>query len=196
MTKRCAGKARSAFCPAGSLAIFTRKPAEERRKLFFSRNGLLGVSSATRSEVHSNSTMAGNTKAVRPPARNRRQRPAATGQINDADTMGNPCPSGPARAFRASYNGTNAESRSGRVGASQLLKTRLRRLNDGRVALPAFVFQLDVLKQDRVGIGVEIGQRHEFGYPAAEHLVGQRQLAGFVVNLDHDVLAEILQRHL
>src|SRR5229473_5207241 len=92
MTKRYAGRARSAFCPAGSLAIFTRKPAEERRKLFFSRNGLLGVSSATRSEVHSNSTMAGNTKAVRPPARNRRQRPAATGQINDADIMSNPLP--------------------------------------------------------------------------------------------------------
>jgi hypothetical protein len=74
------------------LAIFTRKPAEERRKLFFSRNGLLGVSSATRSEVHSNSTIAGNIKAARPPARNSRQRLPATGEINDADIMRCPLP--------------------------------------------------------------------------------------------------------
>src|SRR5262249_46633572 len=36
----------------------------------------------------------------------------------------------------------------------------------------------------------------EFGNPAAEHLVGDRELAGLVVDLDDDVLAKILQRDL
>ena len=67
---------------------------------------------------------------------------------------------------------------------------------DVEVALPALVLELERLDRDGVGVGVEIGQRLEFRHPAAEHLVGDRQLAGLVVDLDDDVLAEVLQRHL
>src|SRR5262249_1059750 len=50
------------------------------------------------------------------------------------------------------------------------------------------------LDQDGVGVGVKIGLGLEFRNPAAENLVGNRQLAGLVVDLDDDVLAKILQR--
>ena len=53
-----------------------------------------------------------------------------------------------------------------------------------------------VLDRDGVGVGVEVGQRLVLGDPAAVDLVGERELAGLVVDLDDDVLAEVLQRDL
>jgi hypothetical protein len=64
------------------------------------------------------------------------------------------------------------------------------------VAFPSFVLELDVLDQDRVGVGVEVGLGLEFGDPTPEDPVGERQLAGLIVDFDDDVLAEILQRRL
>ena len=53
-----------------------------------------------------------------------------------------------------------------------------------------------MLDRDGVGVGVEVGQRLELRDPAAEDLVGERELAGLVVDLDDEVLAEVLQRDL
>jgi hypothetical protein len=55
MRRQCSHR----FLPGGILASLTRNPAEESRKLFFSRNGLLGASSAANSEAYSKNTIAG-----------------------------------------------------------------------------------------------------------------------------------------
>ena len=47
---------------------------------------------------------------------------------------------------------------------------------------------------DGVGVGIQIRQGLVFRYPAAEEVVGEDLLAGFVVDFDADVLPEILQR--
>src|SRR6516165_10506877 len=46
-------------------------------------------------------------------------------------------------------------------------------LSDGNVPLPAFVFHLDVLKRDSVGIGIEVWKGLILGDPAPEYVVGQ-----------------------
>ena len=53
-----------------------------------------------------------------------------------------------------------------------------------------------MLDGDGVGIGVEIGLRLKLRDPAAKNLVGDRELPGFVVELDDDVFAEVLERNL
>jgi hypothetical protein len=68
-----------------------------------------------------------------------------------------------------------------------------RRFGDGSVAFPAFVFESDGFDGDAGLIGVEIEDSGEFGDPAAEDEVGEDELTGFVVDLDGDVLAEILE---
>jgi hypothetical protein len=68
-----------------------------------------------------------------------------------------------------------------------------RRFGDGSVAFPAFVFESDGFDGDAGLIGVEIEECGEFGDPAAEDEVGEDELTGFVVDLDGDVLAEILE---
>src|SRR6267378_3392408 len=78
--------------------------------------------------------------------------------------------------------------RSRRVGEGRL--TRLGHLD---VALPAFVLQFDVLDKHGVGVRVEVGQRLEFRNPAAKNFVGNRELARFVIGLDDEVLAKILE---
>ena len=45
---------------------------------------------------------------------------------------------------------------------------RLQRLRHCRVTLPAFVFQFDVLDQNGIGIGIEIGKRLPFRNPATD----------------------------
>ena len=50
--------------------------------------------------------------------------------------------------------------------------------------------------RDGVGVGVEIRQRRVFGRPAAKDLVGERELAGLVVEFENDVLAKIGERNL
>ena len=51
-----------------------------------------------------------------------------------------------------------------------------------------------MLDRDGVGVGIQIGQGLEFTDPATKHLVGEGKLASLVVDLDHDILAEVLQR--
>ena len=80
--------------------------------------------------------------------------------------------------------------RSRRVGEG-----RLARLGHFDVAFPAFVFQFDVLDEHGVGVGVEVSERLEFRNPAAINLVSDDELAGFVIDLDDDVLAKILERN-
>ncbi len=63
------------------------------------------------------------------------------------------------------------------------LKLGLGRFADLVVALPALVLEFDRLDRDRVGVGIEIGQGLVLRDPAAIHLVGDRQLAGLVVDL-------------
>ena len=53
-----------------------------------------------------------------------------------------------------------------------------------------------MLDRDGVGVGVEVGQRLVLRHPGAVHLVREHELAGLVVELDDEVLAEVLQRHL
>ena len=52
-----------------------------------------------------------------------------------------------------------------------------------------------MLDEHGVGVGVEVGQRLKFRDPATKDLIGDRQLAGFVIDLEDDVLAEILERN-
>src|SRR5262249_9417921 len=73
-------------------------------------------------------------------------------------------------------------------------EVRFRGLGDRGVALPALVLELDVLNRHRVGVGVVFRQGLIFRYPAAIDLVGDRELAGFVVELDQYVLAEARKR--
>src|SRR6185503_512157 len=70
------------------------------------------------------------------------------------------------------------------------------RLRDLQIALPSLVLQLQVLDRDGVGVRVEVRQRLNLGDPGAIHLVGDRELTGFVVDLDDDVLAEVVERDL
>src|SRR5262249_28625121 len=81
-----------------------------------------------------------------------------------------------------------SEAESGGIGLRR--EASLRRLGHLDIALPAFVLELDVLDRDRVGARVQVRQRLILRYPAAVHLIGQGELAGFVVELDRDVLAE------
>src|SRR5438105_410079 len=67
-------------------------------------------------------------------------------------------------------------------------------LDDAFVALPPFVFQLDALDQHRVGVGVEVRLGLEFRYPGTEHLIGNGELAGLVIDFDDQVLTEVLER--
>ena len=53
---------------------------------------------------------------------------------------------------------------------------RLLRFRHRGITLPALVFQLDMLNQNGVGIGIKISERLPFRNPAAEDLVGKREL--------------------
>src|ERR1051326_6485761 len=68
-------------------------------------------------------------------------------------------------------------------------------LRHTEVALPAFVFEFDVLYGHRVGVCVQVGQRLVLGNPAAIDLVGEGHLSGLVVHFDQNILAERLQRN-
>jgi hypothetical protein len=78
------------------LATLTRKPADDSRKLFFSRNGLLGASNAASSDAHSISAMAGSVpNAFAQRARIGRKRRHANGRTVNADIMNNMRLAGP-----------------------------------------------------------------------------------------------------
>jgi hypothetical protein len=53
-----------------------------------------------------------------------------------------------------------------------------------------------VLDRDRVGVCVQVWNRLIFRHPATEDLVGDRELTCFVVELDDDVFAKVLERDL
>ena len=67
------------------------------------------------------------------------------------------------------------------------------RLGDVRVRDPAFVFQLEVLDGYRIGVRVQVRERLILRHPAPEDVVGDHDLAGFVVQLEADVLPEVLE---
>src|SRR5690349_16345176 len=73
-------------------------------------------------------------------------------------------------------------------------EARLGRLRHTDIALPALVLQLQVLDRHRVRVRVQVGHRLVLRDPAAVQLVGERELAGLVVDLEDQVLAEVLQR--
>src|SRR5262249_40906564 len=86
-------------------------------------------------------------------------------------------------------DGASGSMRSGRCGQARLLG-----LGHVKVAFPAFVLELDVLDGDSgIAVGVEVRQGLKLRYPAAKDFVGEGELAGFVVDLDDYVFAEILQ---
>src|SRR5262249_31673547 len=68
----------------------------------------------------------------------------------------------------------------------------LLRVTDGRVALPAFVLQNDLL--DRDCISIQVGQGYVFGWPAAVDLIARHHLSSLVQKFDLDVLSKILSR--
>src|ERR1700694_37279 len=88
----------------------------------------------------------------------------------------------------------NMIQRTGKVKASAL-ETRFLRLSDALVALPALILELDQLNRDPGGIGVQFGQRLVLRNPAAEDVVGDRQLTRFVVKLERDVPSEVGERY-
>ena len=77
-----------------------------------------------------------------------------------------------------------------------MIEAGFARLGHFVIAHPAFVFELDALNQSRVRVGVEVRLRLEFRDPAAINFIRERELAGFVVNFDDEILAEILERNL
>src|SRR5574337_733995 len=96
-----------------------------------------------------------------------------------------PRPAAAARAWACACwsPGRHAEARFGRLGHAD-------------VALPTLVLELQVLDRHRVGVGVQVRHRLVLGHPAAIQLVGQRELARLVVDLQDQILAEVLQRDL
>src|SRR6266404_1004864 len=84
--------------------------------------------------------------------------------------------------------GAYAMWRSCRVGEG-----RLTRLDHFDVALPAFVFQFDVLDEHSVGVGVEISERLKFRNPTPIDLVSDYELPGFVVDFEEDIFTKILE---
>src|SRR5450755_664738 len=116
-----------------------------------------------------------------------------------------PLGSSPSSARPRSAGGSSAaRSHAATSAAGDASITRLRRWDgEGRfgrlghagIALPAFVFELDVLDRDGVGIRVEIRQSLIFGYPAAVNLVRDHLLPGLIENVENEVFAEILERH-
>src|SRR5262245_33728056 len=96
----------------------------------------------------------------------------------------------------SSHTSSNADGESAGTGGLALREARLRRLDHRGVPLEAFRLELEVLDQDGVGVRVQVGERLVLGRPAAKQLVGERELPGLVVDLEDDVLAEVLERHL
>src|SRR5262249_33314042 len=93
----------------------------------------------------------------------------------------------------SSHTSSNADGGSAGTGAVGLREARLRGLDHGGVPLEAFRLELEVLDQDRVRVRVQVGERLVLGRPATKQLVGERELPGFVVDLEDDVLAEVLE---
>src|SRR5271166_5066140 len=70
------------------------------------------------------------------------------------------------------------------------------RFRDRYVALPTFVFELNVLNRYRSGVGIQIRHSLILGNPAAINLVRDYFLSGFVKQIQNHVFAEVRQRHL
>ena len=62
------------------------------------------------------------------------------------------------------------------------------------IPFPSLVFQPDPFNGYGPCIGIELGQGTIAAHPATVNLLGDGELAGFVVEFDHDVLAEIPER--
>src|SRR5260370_12899391 len=79
---------------------------------------------------------------------------------------------------------------------SGLRENGLRRLLYAYIPIPSFVFELDVLDGYRVGVRVEIGERLVFRNPASVDVIRKHQLPSFVVYLQDNGFAEILEGNL
>jgi hypothetical protein len=65
-----------------------------------------------------------------------------------------------------------------------------------RIALPAFIFKCQALNGHGVAVSIELRHCPELRRPAAIDVVGYDPLAGLVVDLQNDVLAEVLRRNI
>src|SRR5262245_10520217 len=117
----------------------------------------------------------------------------AAASSSSARSIGDPC------RPRSHKSSSAALDRAGIASYPKPLRldeARLLRFGHVVVALPAFVLELDALDGNGVRVRIEIGQRLVLRDAAAVDLVGNRQLACFVVDLDDDFLAEVLERDL
>ena len=96
------------------------------------------------------------------------------------------------RAPKARSAPSLMECVSSRASGARNREARLRGLGNTGVSLPSLVFELYMLDGDRVGVRVEIRKGLILGDPAPVNLIGERELTGFVVELDDDVFAEVL----
>src|SRR5215467_1321353 len=94
-----------------------------------------------------------------------------------------------------SQRSSNPELERARILRRNRGECRFLRFRHAGVTFEAFVFELYVLDGNGICVGVEIGHRLVFRHPAAEDLVGNNQLSGFIVELEINVFAEVCQRH-
>jgi hypothetical protein len=122
----------------------------------------------------------------KPSARTRRQScaPASRSGRAQASSMSSAC-SGRA-ASACSTRESNAAAPIGRIDVSPAASRR--RLVHAaplcRSHVPSLILQFQPSDGDGIGVGVEIGEWLILGDPAAEHLPGEHQLAGFIVQFD------------
>src|SRR5271166_4844042 len=69
-----------------------------------------------------------------------------------------------------------APLRPGERGGAAAFMSRLGDFRDAWIDLPALVLQFDMLQRNRIGAGVEVGQRLELRHPAAVHDVAAHRL--------------------
>src|SRR5215207_6408731 len=79
--------------------------------------------------------------------------------------------------------------------SGRLVEARLGGLGHVIVALPALELELEGLNRHGARRRVEIGEGDELRRPASIELVGEGELPGLVVDFEHEVLAEVLERY-
>src|SRR5215469_10604129 len=106
-----------------------------------------------------------------------------------------PAPAGPAQACGRAPRFPEVQGPTARAFSLSCWNAErgFRGFSDGKIALPTFVLQLDMLNGYRIGVGIEIREGLVLGDPTAMNVVGNRLLACLVIYLQDDILAEVLQ---